>query len=109
MNMGYSPIGKFLKHYQLDHDILTKEMSKKMGISAAFISSVENGKRRPSKKFIDKFCQAYPLSKDEITALLISYWKTIGHVTIDIKGMTVKQQEYFFSTILNMTNYISLV
>ena len=41
--------GKFCRKLRIDNDELLYDMAKKLGVSSAFLSKVENGKKKPPK------------------------------------------------------------
>lgn len=51
--------GKFLRKLRIDNDELMLDMAKKLKVSSAFLSSVENGKKRPSDSWNDLVINLY--------------------------------------------------
>ncbi len=48
MTLNYVTIGKMIRHYRLDKSITQEELAFRIGSSAAYISYLENGKKKPS-------------------------------------------------------------
>ena len=72
---------KVLKMLRVSNDLTIKELAEKTGISASYISDLENGrKKEPSIEIIQKYSEALNVSID-----------TIVYFTKEAKG---KQWEY---------------
>lgn len=67
--MIVTPIGKFLRMLRLKNNEILKDMSTKLGISTALISSVETGKKKASDSFREKIIETYNLSDEDIKEL----------------------------------------
>lgn len=57
--------GKFLRKLRIDNDELMFDMAKKLEVSAAFLSSVENGKKRPPAIWEEKILSLYPMDETQ--------------------------------------------
>ncbi len=55
--------GKLVKEYRGSKSL--KKLGNEIGISAAYLSDIENGNRFPSKEKLDKFIKAFNLKDDE--------------------------------------------
>lgn len=55
---------KFTKMLRIENDEFLGHMAKKLGVSSAFLSRVENGLAKPSEKLVSGLCEKYCL-KDE--------------------------------------------
>lgn len=58
-------LGRFLRKLRLDHDEIMMDMAKKLGVSAAFLSSVENGKKKPPASWKEQISSLYQLRGPE--------------------------------------------
>ena len=83
--------GKELRKIRLDNDELLKDMATKLDITAAYLSSIENGKKKPTAVFANKICQEYSLSDDAARDLMDAYYRTVEEIAIDAQNMTTKQ------------------
>lgn len=54
---------KFTKMLRVENDEFLGHMAKKLGVSSAFLSRVENGLAKPSEKIVQGLCQNYSLSE----------------------------------------------
>lgn len=65
-------LGKAIQELRRTLSITLYTMAQKLGVSSAFLSGVENGKKRVPDNFIDKLAEAFPSVKadyDKYTAL----------------------------------------
>lgn len=59
--MKLTPYGKIVRQLRIAGEIRTKEMSDELGVSTAYLSAVETGKKSPGEGFVDSviafFCK----------------------------------------------------
>lgn len=77
-------LGKELRILRINNGELLKEMAKKLSITPAYLSSIENGKRIPPKNIVSQLVQVYVLDSDVEGRLLDAYFDTIDEVQINI-------------------------
>ncbi|MEE8808381.1 MAG: helix-turn-helix transcriptional regulator [Lactimicrobium sp.] len=58
-------VGKFLRKVRIDHGEILKDMADKLGVSASFLSAVENGKKKMPSDWNRKICEIYKLSDEQ--------------------------------------------
>ncbi len=58
-------LGKALRKFRIERDLLLRNMADAIGISSAFLSAVETGRKKAPSDFIGRICKAYNLSKEE--------------------------------------------
>lgn len=85
-------LGKFLRKIRIDRGELLRDMSNKLGVSAAYLSAVENGKRNAPEVWINKICQAYHLSPDEARQLRSSFEESQEEIRISLQQASSKQK-----------------
>lgn len=64
--------GKLINKIRSERSESLKDFGEKLGVSHAFIDQIEKGISKPSKKFLEKTMQAFPLQKSK---LLTEYFK----------------------------------
>lgn len=64
-----SNFGKILRKYRIDHELLLRDMADAIGISIAFLSAVEVGKKKVPADLIGKLSSVYCLDKETIDNL----------------------------------------
>lgn len=57
--------GKFLRKLRIDNGELLKDMSQRLGVTVAYLSAVENGKRDIPDKWLDIIKNDYMLSEQD--------------------------------------------
>jgi transcriptional regulator with XRE-family HTH domain len=57
--------GKILRIIRVNSEDSMRNMAEKIGISAAYLSAIENGKRQIPDSIYDSICKAYPLSEKD--------------------------------------------
>lgn len=85
--------GKCLRHIRLDRGILLKDMANTLGITSAYLSSIETGKRKPTKDLLLKISDAYCLDGKTADALNDAYFRTINEINIDTRKINEKQSD----------------
>lgn len=90
-------LGKFLRTFRIQRGELLKDMAIKLDVAPAYLSSIENGKRSPSKKFITNIILSYDLDNDQIDMLNQAYSETLNEVSLNTENATVKQRDLCIS------------
>ncbi len=88
-----SELGKFLRKFRIDNGLLLKNMADTLGISPAYLSSIENSKRKPTDDLIAKIKYNYHLTPQKEQELQDAYCKTIKAINIDTSLANANQRE----------------
>ena len=99
--------GKQLRKLRIEKDERLKDMAGKLGVTAAYLSAVENGKRTVPDAWIYDIMEMYDLSDDEARELQSAAYENKSDLTIDLndtenvevalsfarkfRGLTIKQ------------------
>ena len=75
-NMKLSDLGKFTRKYRIDKNILLKDMAEELGISTAFLSAVETGRKAVPAN--------YSFNNEEMKELKAAIDTTIKQATIPV-------------------------
>lgn len=75
-------IGEYFVGLRVQAKETLKTMATKLEVSSAFLSAVENGKKRMPETWIDKLEEIYNLSKSDIEALKIAELKSREQIEI---------------------------
>ena len=78
-------IGKFLRKLRIDHGEILKDMADKLDVSVAFLSAVENGKK--------KICDLYQLSVVEQEGFTFAIADTEESVEMNLYGAAMCKRE----------------
>lgn len=57
--------GKFLRKLRIDRGMVIRDMAEMLGVSPAYLSAIELGKRAIPDSFVDNLCNAFKLNNDE--------------------------------------------
>ncbi len=86
-------LGKFLKKLRIDNGQVLKDMSERLGVSAAFLSSVENGLRNVPEKMTNNLIASYELSNLQISELKTAIENSASQIKLNIAGMDKSRAE----------------
>ena len=64
--------GKFCRNLRMDNDELLYNMAKRLGVSSAFLSRVENGKAKPPVEWEKIIVSEYRLDEEQVNDLVQS-------------------------------------
>lgn len=79
--------GKFLRILRINNGEILKTMADKLGVSSAFLSAVENGKKEIPIYWREKLIDKYNLSNSEIKSLSEAIVKSQKELKIDLKSL----------------------
>lgn len=81
-------LGKALRKLRIDQGLLLKDMAEAIGVSSAFLSAVETGRKKVPGNFVDRICDAYNLGFDERFELEEAVEKAQKEVSINLVGVS---------------------
>lgn len=58
-----APIGKWLRDYRERERITLRDMARRIGISAAYLSAVETGRKKPAARLAEMIKEGYSLDE----------------------------------------------
>lgn len=79
--------GKFCRKLRIDKNELLYDMAAKLGVSSAFLSKVENGKKKPPKEWRNILIKDYQLDEQMIKELDQYMFEAQNYDSIDISFM----------------------
>ena len=79
-------IGKFLRKMRIDHEEILKDMAEKLGVSSAFLSAVENGKKKMPEIWFEKLKSIYSFTAEQAEELQKAIIDTNNMVEIELKN-----------------------
>lgn len=86
-------LGKELRKIRINRDEILKDMASKLGITPAYLSAIENGKRTPTKKFMDTLFSIYKISEEEQKNLTQIFHSTIDNVSINLSDHSQEHKD----------------
>lgn len=89
--------GRFCKKLRIDYGEVMADMASKLGVSPAFLSKVENGKKKPPRDWEAKISELYNLSSNQKKELEESIYKAINSDCIDMTSYDTDERELMLS------------
>jgi len=88
-----TPLGKALRKLRIDRGLRLLDMAKDLGISAAYLSSIEMGRKRVPDDLVKKIVRRYELDRATERQLEADAAMSIRSLEIDLKGSGDKTRE----------------
>ena len=89
-----TPFGQKLRELRAERGIPAKDMAAGLGVSPAYLSALEHGRRgRPNRRFVHRVCQYLGIIWDEAEALQRLADLSHPRVTVDTAGLSVQATE----------------
>ena len=88
-----TPTGKFLRKLRIDRGEILKNMADYLKVSPAFLSAVENGKKKMPENWINTVCCIYQLTIEEKKIFIKAISETEKSITLELNGLTPYQKE----------------
>lgn len=85
--------GKFCRKLRIDRGELLLDMANKLGVSAAFLSSVENGKKKPPVAWEGILIKLYDMDEKMINELHDCFFEARNIDSIDITSYNKSEKE----------------
>ena len=82
--------GKFCRILRIQNNELLKNMSDKLGVSSAFLSAVENGKKEIPEAWYSKIVTLYSLSDEEADKLYNAILLSIIELKINLQNLSTE-------------------
>ncbi len=89
-----TPFGKRLRELRQERGLSAKEMAAGLGVSPAYLSALEHGKRgKPNKRFVHRVCQYLGIIWDEAEALQTIAALSHPRVVVETAGLSPEATE----------------
>lgn len=90
-------LAKQLKVIRAIYGDSAKQMAKKLNISAAYLSVIENGARNAPKGFYESITEKYDLTDTQKNDLKSAIALTASNIKIDMRKMPLEQKEILYT------------
>ena len=90
-------IGKFLRKLRIDNTEILKDMAERLGVSSAFLSAVENGKKKMPESWNEKLAELYDFSDLQRRELQRAVFEASEAVELNLKEATSGKRELALS------------
>lgn len=89
-----TPFGRRLREMRAERGVTLAEMAEALGVSSAYLSALETGRRpRPTPARLDQICAYFGIIWDEAEALKDLARVSQPRVTIDTAGLSAEATE----------------
>ena len=85
--------GKTLRKIRIDHNELLKDMAKRLNVTVAYLSAVENGNREVPDKWVDMISDSYNLTSAEKTELQRYAYEDKDSLKINISTLQKEEKD----------------
>ena len=92
--MAYTEFGEYFRILRIKHHEVLADVKEFLGVTSAFISAVECGKKKVPEDWIDKIVNHYSLNDNEKQQLIDSIEKSKNSINIDIASSTPEQKSF---------------
>ena len=90
-------LGIFCRKLRLERGELLYDMAQTLGVSSAFLSKVENGKKKPPEQWKQIIASEYNLSGDSLEEFEECFFDAVNADSIDISGYNESDKELMLS------------
>lgn len=90
-------IGRFLRKLRIDHGEILRDMANRLEVSSAFLSAVENGKKKVPEAWIPKLEEFYSLTPMQMEELRVAVAESSNTVEINIRNASVSNRQLAIS------------
>lgn len=77
-----TPLGKALRMFRLEKGELLKGMATKLGVTPAYLSAIENGKKEPTQEFMARLYKAYQFDAKQQANIEEARARTVREIRI---------------------------
>lgn len=86
-------VGKFLRKLRIDNGEILRDMANRLEVSSAFLSAVENGKKKVPEAWIPKLEEFYSLSSEQVKELRDAIVESSDTVEINIRNTSITNRQ----------------
>ena len=94
--------GKFCRKLRVDHDETQQDIANYLGVTTAYLSTVEHGKRNISEKIVDKLISRYNLSGAKLNQFKSTITNSISFIKIHLHKMNSLDRELILKIYYNL-------
>ena len=93
--------GKLCRKIRIDNNEVLKDMAQKLGVTTAYLSAVETGKRNIPEEWIDIIKREYQLEPREYEKLVDTVYSLKKIIKIDIDNIEEQDKEVMLEFVKN--------
>lgn len=91
--MGYTSFGEFVRILRIKNHEVMGDMAEYLGVSVAFLSAVENGRKNVPEDWTEKLEAKYQLNEEEVKILKISIANSKTQMKLKLVGASNCKRE----------------
>ena len=92
--MAITKFGEYTRDLRIDRGENLKEMAENLGVSSAFLSAVENGKKQVPKTWYEKISSIYELALKEKEKLRNAIEESKNMLVLNLQNVTQANKEF---------------
>ena len=86
-------VGRFLRKLRIDNGEILRDMADKLKVSSAFLSAVENGKKKVPESWMPKLEKFYSLTSEQMEELRVAIIESSDTVEINIRNASIPNRQ----------------
>jgi len=86
-------LGIFLKKLRVEHDEVLFDMAQRLGVSSAFLSAVENGRKSPPLPWSDVIADKYKLESAQKQELTKAISDSINQIRMSLGNVSPEKKD----------------
>ncbi len=98
-------LGKFLRKLRIDNGEILKDMADKLGVTASFLSAVENGKKHMPSAWNQTICSMYQLNDSQIKEFTAAIAETEDRIEMDLSKVPTAHRKLAVSFARRFTDF----
>ena len=99
-----SEYGKTLRKIRIDNGFTLAQMAKAVGITSAYLSTIERGKRNIPKNLTQNIIGHYELSNEQATELQKAEYLSMDSFEIELSAVSLHKKTLVLSLAKNLKN-----
>ena len=94
--------GKFCRKLRIDHNETQQDIANYLGVTTAYLSTVEHGKRNISEKIVDKLISRYNLSGAKLNQFKSTITNSVSSIKIHLHKVNSLDRELIIKIYYNL-------
>ena len=99
-----SNYGKILRKIRIDKGLTMAQMAKAVGITSAYLSTIERGKRNIPKSLTQNVINHYKLSNEQVAELQKAEYLSMDSFEIELSDVDLDKKTLVFTIAKNLKN-----
>lgn len=97
-------LGRFLRILRINNDQILKDMAEQLGVSAAFLSAVENGKKNMPETWKEQLRTIYNLDAEQYEELELAVLESKKQLVLDLEKVSEPRRQLAISFARNFND-----